>query len=149
MKNVYILLLALGTIATFTACKDNGSSGPLSGNGGSGGTNNFAPKSLQDRTLTAQVNSGSGFFTNTGNFVISPIGSTSGTFSSTGIGGASSTSTGNFSYVPTPGNEATLVLDDPLEGTVTMNLLFQTSVIGTYSSTAAQGGTQTGTFLLQ
>jgi hypothetical protein len=58
-------------------------------------------------------------------------------------------SSGNFSYVPTPANEASLVLDDPLEGTVTMNLHFDSTGTGTYTSSASQAGTQTGTFLLQ
>jgi hypothetical protein len=148
MKNLFTLLIALGTILTFTACEDNGGVNQT-GNGGNTATNGFAPSSLQDRTLTAQITSGSGFFTNSGTFVITPIGGTSGTFSSTGIGGTNTTSTGTFSYVPTPGNEAALVLDDPLEGTVTINMTFQTSTMGSFNSTATQAGTQTGTFLLQ
>jgi hypothetical protein len=144
MKNLFILLMALATVFAFTACQDEGPS-----TGGNNATNNFAPASVQDKTFTGQITSGSGVFTNSGNFVITPIGSTSGTFTRTGIGAASTTGNGFFTYVPTPGNEASLVLDDTLLGTVTLNLTFQSSVIGTFNSTSSQGGNQTGTFSFQ
>ena len=156
MKKFYVsTMAALAGIFLLTACSDDKNTNLASGGGGGGGNNsgggttstNFAPASLQNRTLNATVINGSSPFANTGSFSAQFNGATTGTFNTTGTGGPV-TSTGTFNYNTVTSSQANLLLQDSQLGTVVMTLNFHSKNAGTFTSSSTMGGTQNGTFTL-
>jgi hypothetical protein len=151
MKKLYISAMAvLAGFLLLTACSDDRNTNLAGGGNNSGGDNgstNFAPASVQNRTLNATVINGSSPFANTGSFSAQFNGATTGTFNTTGTGGPV-TSTGTFNYNPVTSSQANLLLQDSQLGTVVMTLNFQSKNVGTFTSSSTTGGTQNGTFTL-
>ncbi len=154
MKKTKLALsvIALAGLMWLTACNDDNNSNGSNSNNNTNNNNQVTntPPSLANKSLTHNVNSGTGRFVDSGTYTLNLGGSdssTSGEFTLFGVSGVADSS-GTYTYTVTGKNTATLRLDDTQQNLiVTEDLTFLTATSGNYTKSIPDGSTQTGTFV--
>jgi hypothetical protein len=148
MKKPRLLLcmLALASLAIFTACDDD-DEGDVGGDGSGGGNNvNLAPTSLSGRDMFVEVFDGTAPFGTNGTYTISFDSDT--THSILDQVGQPVTQ-GTYTYTRGTDDNATIVFQGDNRGTVTSDLFFNSANSGTIESRDNGTGTESGDFTLQ
>ena len=136
MKKLRVLtyMLALASLALFTACEDDDDDGGSRGGGGGGDTNE-APATLAGRTMNVVIVSGTPPFDTSGTYNIVFDSDTTHTIQDeTGT----DVDTGTYTYTRGANDDAVIVFVDD-RGTVTSDLFFDTPVSGRIDSTDGTG----------
>jgi hypothetical protein len=148
MKKPRLLLcmLALASVAIFTACDDD-DEGEIGGDGGGGTPNqNLAPTTLSGRTMNVVVFDGTAPFDTNGTYNISfDTETTHRILDETG----GVVTQGTYSYTRGTDDDARIVFQGDNRGTVTSDLFFDTANSGTIDSFDNATGTESGDFTLQ
>ena len=145
MKKFRLLLcmLALASVAIFTACDDDDDDN--GGNGGGGGNVNLAPTSLSGKTMNVVIFDGTPPFGTNGTYNIRFDSDTGHTILDE-VG--SQVTSGTYTYTRGADDDATIVFQDN-RGTVTSDLVFDSANSGTIDSRDTGTGTESADFTLQ
>ena len=145
MKKPRLLLcmLAIASLAIFTACDDD-DEGEVGGGGG-GGNVNLAPTTLSGREMTVVVFDGTAPFGTNGTYTINFTDTTHSILDQSG----QPVTQGTYTYTRGADDDATIVFQGDNRGTVFSDLFFDSANSGTIDSRDSGTGTESADFTLQ